>query len=430
MDAGLRILLLDGSSTVISAPLDATLSSLRPEIDEALGLRSSEGGTCGFFTIAENGLDLYVSGDTTVREVHSRTHALIKTLLYNVIYPDVSGVRAIFDDVKLRWKFYSPGLFTEATVSYKKLLLYYSIDLLKKGRLLLQEEQGLEDDSSLCSHILAAVFGGYLSGYGGRAVPEQVHLFLELAGWASEDCTETAILRAFREAKRLCSLHTPAEILDLTLYRLAQLRLFGALVYPGTLIRTLQNGEGGEIIKPHGPTVSPIAPGHVKPQFKGPLPVVLPPTPAVAQSPSLMMESVQGTFQNSFQRDRAKDLGELPEISIGTASSMVRSMSLDSTMLTSRSSFRRRRKPLECYLVFSPSKFLVVSRATMQVVYEEQQSSLCRLYHYAECVSLELDDTANLRHYNVVVHYPDAFARHVEFYFVTNAEKAIRDEGR
>jgi len=60
----------------------------------------------------------------------------------------------------------------------------------------------------------------------------------------------------------------------------------------------------------------------------------------------------------------------------------------------------------------------------MHVVYEEARAALSRLYYYAECVVVELNDTATKQHYNVVVHYPDAFSRQVGVYFGIDAKLA------
>lgn len=173
MDVAVTVHMLDGSHLTVPATQSMLVRDLKAAVVARLCLRPLEAATCGFFQISAQGLDIFVSEDTMLVDIYSPRNKLIKCLLFTLIVPDVSGVRAVVEDSKLRAKCSIPDYYSECSAVYKGMLIHHALDKIHRGHVLAHSDRLLENTSDLCCYFIAVKYGALILELNQHIIPSK-----------------------------------------------------------------------------------------------------------------------------------------------------------------------------------------------------------------------------------------------------------------
>lgn len=249
MDVAVTVHMLDGSHLTVPATQSMLVRDLKAAVVARLCLRPLEAATCGFFQISAQGLDIFVSEDTMLVDIYSPRNKLIKRLLFTLIVPDVSGVRAVVEDSKLRAKCSIPDYYSECSAVYKGMLIHHALDKIHRGHVLAHSDRLLENTSDLCCYFIAVKYGALILELNQHIIPLEVSQALEQTAWDPEALTESAMQEIYRDARSLLKYSSQEAILSDFLYCFSKLALYDSLSIPAVWIGDLINKGGGQTVK-------------------------------------------------------------------------------------------------------------------------------------------------------------------------------------
>lgn len=249
MDVAVTVHMLDGSHLTVPARQSMLVRDLKAAVVARLCLRPLEAATCGFFQISAQGLDIFVSEDTMLVDIYSPRNKLIKRLLFTLIVPDVSGVRAVVEDSKLRAKCSIPDYYSECSAVYKGMLIHHALDKIHRGHVLAHSDRLLENTSDLCCYFIAVKYGALILELNQHIIPLEVSQALEQTAWDPEALTESAMQEIYRDARSLLKYSSQEAILSDFLYCFSKLALYDSLSIPAVWIGDLINKGGGQTVK-------------------------------------------------------------------------------------------------------------------------------------------------------------------------------------
>ncbi|EES99804.1 Hypothetical protein GSB_15589 [Giardia duodenalis] len=249
MDVAIIVYLLDGSHVTIPATQDMLVRDLKAAIVARLCLKPLEAATCGFFQISAQGLDIFISEDTMLVDVYSPKNRLIKRLLFTLIVPDVSGVRSVVEDSKLRAKCSLPEYYSECSAVYRGMLIHHALDKIRRGHVLAHSDRFLEGASDLCCYFIAVKYGALILKLNQHIIPLEVSQDLKHTAWDPEALTESVMQGIYRDARSLLKYSSQDAILLDFLYCFSKLALYDSLSIPAMWIGDLVNKGGGQTVK-------------------------------------------------------------------------------------------------------------------------------------------------------------------------------------
>lgn len=249
MDVAVAVYMLDGSHITVPATQGMLVRDLKAAVVARLYLRPLEAATCGFFQINAHGLDIFVSEDTMLIDIYSPGNRLIKRLLFSIIIPDVSGIRTVVEDSKLRAKCHVPEYYSECSCVYKRMLIHHALDKILRGHVLAHSDRCLENATDLCCHFIAVKYGALILKLNQHIIPLEISQDLRQAAWNPEIFTESVIQNIYRDARSLLKYSSQDTILLDFLYCFSKLILYDSITIPAIWINDLINKGGGQTVK-------------------------------------------------------------------------------------------------------------------------------------------------------------------------------------
>lgn len=249
MDVAITVYMLDGSHITVPATQSMIVRDLKAAVVARLCLRPLEAATCGFFQISAHGLDIFVSEDTMLIDIYSPGNRLIKRLLFSILIPDVSGIRTVVEDPKLRAKCSVPEYYSECSTVYKGMLIHHALDKIRRGHVLAHSDRFLENATDLCCYFIAVKYGTLILKLNQHIIPLEVSQDLKQTAWDPQALTESTLQNIYRDARSLLKCSSQDAILLDFLYCFSKLALYDSVSIPAIWIGDLINKGGGQTVK-------------------------------------------------------------------------------------------------------------------------------------------------------------------------------------
>lgn len=249
MDAGLSVLLLSGEDFVLHCQEDAPLLDLKHVIAAKIGLQKSEAQTCGFFTVDDYGMDVFLPDVAPVRSVPAEKHSLLHRVIFTVIFPDLQGFRRVFDEPALARRTLAPALFTPASPAYRSLVMHHALDALRRGRLLEGRERRLDKNTDFAAHLLALAYGGLIATQDDALLADRLKSFFSPDTWDGLSIQPLTQRRVLGDARGLATDKAPDALVDDAALLLANLSGFQRLSVPAVFVANMVNGPDGKLTR-------------------------------------------------------------------------------------------------------------------------------------------------------------------------------------